>query len=123
MGKKLVAILNHDPTPEQLKELEAMGWAVKLVKPGEVDPHWDQDRVYHFFLSLLVEVGEPEALWVQGDYRLFAAALRYATKHYIPVFVATTHRTVVEEKQPDGSVKKSSVFKHVRFVDVTGGAA
>lgn len=115
---KILVILNHQPTSEQLAELSKLGYdEVEIVKHPPIPPEAELSEVGKIFDSI-VESREFDALWVQGDFRFFACAVLEAHARGFPLFVATTRREAREEVQPDGSIKKVSVFKHVRFVRV-----
>lgn len=118
MAKRILIILNHDPTPEQLEDLRRMGFTEwELIKPGEIPPEMPMIDVYDFFMSLIKDK-KFDAIWCQGDYRLFAQAVLYSLAKRVPLYVATSRREVEEKRNPDGSVTKVSVFRHVRFVRI-----
>lgn len=118
MGKKITIVLNHNPTEEQLKELREMGYdEYEVLQHPTIPPNAEMEEVEGTFNKMLWD-RQYDALWIQGDYRFFAYAARFCRFYDIPLFIATTERKVIEEPQPDGSIKKTSVFKHVKFVQV-----
>jgi len=117
--KSILIILNHEPTEEQLQQLTKMGYQETIfIKHPIIDPKLEMEDVIDIFLNI-VEGKVFDALWVQGDFRFFIAAYRFASDFNVPLYIATTHREAKEIVQPDGSVKKISVFRHVKFVEVT----
>lgn len=118
--KTVVVIMNHKPTDEQVNQLCSMGYReIKFLQHPRIPPEWDMEKVRALFSRFLGENASlPDALWVQGDYRFFAVAIEFAKTHGIPLYVATTNREVAEQTMPDGSVRKVSVFRHVRFVRI-----
>lgn len=134
-GRVLVAILNHEPTPHQRDDIYMMGYDYLVaLKHPPIPPEWDLGEVQEFFGSYMEETVAPEvmkvkrkegrpysipdAFWVQGDYRFFLCACEEAKTFRIPLFVSTTERVAIDQVQADGSIVKTSVFKHVKFVKV-----
>jgi len=118
---RFVAVLNHDLTFEQIEELRSLGFNhIYQVKHPVIDPSLDYNEVKQLFLDTIKDL-EFDALMVMGDYRFFASALEYCRKHCIPFYVTTTSRVSVEKIKDDGSVEKTSVFKHCRFVKIVDG--
>jgi len=60
----------------------------------------------------------PDAIWHQGDYRMFAAFIEWCRDHDVPLLVATSKREVKEITLHDGSIQKTSIFKHVKFIRI-----
>lgn len=115
---KILILMNHDPTEEQLQDLRRMGFTEwELIKPGELDPEWDSLDIYDFFNGL-IKGKKFNAIWCQGDYRLFAQTFLHCLAKRIPLYVSTTRRVVEEKRNPDGSITKVSIFKHVKFTRV-----
>ena len=118
---RIIVIMNHKPTDEQVYQLRSMGYReIKFLQHPPIPPEWDMEDVEAFFRRWFGENAPfiPDALWVQGDYRFFASAIEFARALEIPLYVATTKREAREQKMPDGSVRKVSIFKHVRFVRI-----
>jgi len=123
---KIIVVMNHKPTDEQVVQLLSMGYTdIEFRQHPQIPPEWDMENVRSLFLETLgASKGVlpledlPDALWVQGDYRFFMSAVEFAVSFEIPLYVATTKREVKEEKMPDGSIRKISTFKHVKFIRV-----
>ena len=119
---RILIILNHEPLEEQLDELKKMGYSDFIyVKHPMINPEFEVSDVKKLFRDLANEVyvkSPYDAVWMQGDFRLFAVILEYCREAGLPLYVATTERNAVEKKMPDGSIRKMSVFKHVKFVEV-----
>jgi len=123
---KILIILNHQPTPEQLAQLRNMGYTKHyFVQHPLINPNASQGEVDVLFKNFEYQCSEKfnyalvDALWVQGDFRFFLSAYKFAKSQKIPLFIATTQRQAVEKTMPDGSVVKTSVFKHITFIEVT----
>ena len=117
-GKKILIILNHQPSEEQIQELQRLGYTeYEIVKPGELDPTWDGTQIYDYFMNL-VKGRTYDGIWCQTDYRIFGMAVLHCLAKLKPLLVATSRREVVETKNPDGSITKVSTFRHVRFVHI-----
>jgi hypothetical protein len=129
---KFFNVTNHDLTDEQRRAVEQAGLEVVNL-PEDLKARWSSvppDADNETLLALVCDVatfikahdlGLYNIAMVQGEPVVchnLAEFVRFprATKgmHVIPV-VATTRRESVEEAQPDGSVRKTAVFKHVGF--------
>jgi len=119
---RILVIMNHEPTEEQISQLKGMGYdEIVYLKHPPIPAEAGMMEVEEIWRELVSKHWPPDALWVQGDYRLFSIAFTVAEYNNIPLYVATTERKAVEQRMSDGSIKKVSIFRHVRFVDVTEG--
>jgi len=130
--EKIIAIiLNHPPLPEQIKQLQEMGYQKHICfSHPEIEPDCPMQMVHlfvrHSFINSIysrvsLEIPGrhfPDAFWIQGDYRLFKAFCDIAEDLKIPLFIATTKRESKEQKLANGSIKKTSIFKHVKFIRI-----
>lgn len=67
------------------------------------------------FTWLLDQANPGDYVLVQGDFGAVCLTVAFAQKHgLIPVY-STTKRETVEVRLPDGTVKKQSTFRHVRY--------
>lgn len=120
--KKFVSIMNHVLTAEQLeqaKNFKGESLEVIEVKGPIVDPTASKDAVYEVARSYLDQLPEDTRyVHVMSDFGFTVAVVTLLqTGIYgdiIPIY-ATTHRAVNEVTNPDGSVTKTAVFKHVQF--------
>ena len=115
---KILVILNHTPTDEQIAELQSMGYEdIEIVKHPSIDPYADSVEVFELFRDTIRDKNF-NALWVQGDYRFFAQALLYCLANGKRLLVATTERISKEERHSDGSIEIRRVFRHAKFVPI-----
>lgn len=125
-------ITNHQLTDEQRSVIEAAGLEIVNL-PDDLKNRWSDvppDADNDILMSLVCDVatfikahdlGLYNIAMIQGEPVVchnLAELIRFpgATKGvYVVSVVATTRRESVEEAQPDGSVKKTAIFKHVGF--------
>ena len=120
--KKFVSIMNHVLTAEQLeqaKNFKGESLEVIEVKGPIVDPNASKDAVYEVAKEYLSQLPEDtHYVHVMSDFGFTVAVVTLLqTGIYgdiIPIY-ATTHRVVNEVTNPDGSVTKTTLFKHVQF--------
>ena len=120
--KKFVSLMNHKLTEEQIKDAQSFsGEALEVIELQSelVDPTASTDEVYAQARRILAKL-PPDTAYVNvmGDFGMTVAeVLLLKSGEYgqiVPVY-ATTHRQAQEVKNPDGSITKTSVFKHVKF--------
>lgn len=75
-----------------------------------------QDRAEH--LAELALMYDPGAVMIGGAPFLMAPLEKALRRQGLTVLYAFSRRECAEEKQPDGSVRKVQVFKHLGFVEV-----
>lgn len=116
-------LLNHEPTPEQREDLRSH-WEAEIVLPSEevkyawasIPPEGEiTASLLEPFFRWVKEAPEGSFLWVQGEYGATYQMVRFALQRGLVPIYATTRRDVIEEKQPDNSVVKRVVFRHVQF--------
>lgn len=116
-------LLNHEPTSEQREDLRSHWEAEIVLPPEEVKQAWasisPEGELTPFllgpFLAWLEEAPPGSLVWVQGEYGATYQMVRFALQRGLVPIYATTKRDVIEEKQPDNSVVKRMVFRHVQF--------
>jgi len=130
MKKILVNCSNHPST--RWSEEQRQGWDVIVDVPfPDVKPNWDTlDRGYLDTLADLRkaiimafedarQAGEDaeEYLMLQGEFSLCYTLFgeRHVTFPRVRFVVPTTERVSVEETLPDGTTKKTQVFRFVRW--------
>jgi hypothetical protein len=129
---KFFNITSHDLTDEQRRAVEHAGLEV-INLPDDLKARWSSvppDADNEALMALVCDVvtfikahdlGLFNIAMIQGEPVVchnLAELIRFpgATKGvYVISVVATTRRESVEEAQPDGSVKKTAIFKHVGF--------
>jgi hypothetical protein len=118
---KILCCLNHELTAEQRAELTAMNaelyiladFAPKLAMALKNVSH---DDIVDLVESLVCKCADADVvLGPVGSPAFFAAFARAWDGR---LMFAESDRVSVDEPQPDGSVKKTSVFKHKRFVTI-----
>lgn len=109
----------HAPTEEQLKELDSVVCYLKDISPdlfkelqntGEKNLGFYASKLLDMFALydiVVLPIGSPAFVFVLGD------LIPNDVKHKI-VF-AHSERESVDIPQPDGTVVKKSVFKHIKF--------
>ena len=120
--KKFVSIMNHTLTAEQLaqaKNFKGETLEVVEVRGPIVDPTASKDAVYEVARSYLDQLPEEtHYVNIMSDFGFTIAVVSLLQSgvygDIIPIY-ATTNRVVDEVTNPDGSVTKTAVFKHVQF--------
>jgi hypothetical protein len=121
---KFFNVMSHDLTDEQRTIVEKAGFDI-VELPGDLREQWkkvppDADPAFIARLAAAVRTFMSEQLEAYPSFALIQGEpvlcfnLALMTDPVVPL-VATTKRESIEVKQPDGSVKKESVFKHVQF--------
>ncbi len=122
--RKLLVITNHNPnywSPEQ-----RFGWDNIFYHPfPDIDPEWDKIYIYeniipelakvikNFIISCYQDNSRPYVN-LQGEY----ATCLYLYKMFwdeVEFVFPTTKRETKEVIMPDGSTKKETIFKFVRW--------
>lgn len=88
-----------------------------IVSMPMVSPHANPGAVYRIATEIFDAARHRgmKACMIAGELSLCIHLYNLCLEHGIPVFSATSERISVEEKQEDGSTKKTSVFKFVQF--------
>jgi len=130
MERKMFLVFSHQLTDEQKKDAEKEFGVKEFVElPNELKQIWSQIDPDYDICALREEVTVPifnfiernaeeeDIVLVQGDVGACYELVRYLEDEDLDIAVvyATTERDSKEIAQPDGTVKKVSVFKHVRF--------
>lgn len=101
---------------EQIVAAESYGKIIDLPFP-EVPPSFSTEEVKQLVLENLQEILKfsPTVVLCQGEFSYTVAMVEELKKNKIPVMAATSERIVSEITDSDGSTKKVSVFRFVRF--------
>lgn len=101
---------------EQIAAAEIFGKIIDIPFP-EVPPNFDTAEVYQMALENLREFLKlsPVAVLCQGEFSYTVAMVEELKKNQIPVMAATSERIVSEVVESDGSTKRVSSFRFVRF--------
>ena len=121
---KILNLTQHEATPEQKKagvrEPASKGY-IKQLLTFEKLPNKKEMEKRARELAWLAEAYKSEGCTkvMIGGAPYFMSTLEQVLKEhgFIPVY-AFSKRECIEEKMPDGSVKKVQVFRHLGFVEV-----
>lgn len=125
MAPRLIVLFNHTLTESQREDARRSLGAGEILEPpaavrslwAEVPPELESLEDYLSPVrSWLVDCARPgDFLLVQGDFGATWLMVRFALEiGLVPVY-STTRRAAAEEPQPDGSVRLTHRFQHVRF--------
>ena len=117
---------NHPCSEEQREEMERLfDCPVMELGPeakslwGSVPPTADMDFIQNLFSRILevegVNIKEVKVFAVMGELSLCVAAIRVGALFGIRVCTTTTFRESTEDRMPDGTVRKTNVFRHCRI--------
>lgn len=125
MPKSLFLIFNHQFTATQEKDARVSLGVEKIVEmPDEIRELWGNLPPERPDLKGYLE---PVRAWlirnarvgdlvlIQGDFGACYLMVRFACGIGVEAIYSTTSRVAVEEHQPDGSVRMTHHFRHVRF--------
>ena len=121
--KKAFWLMNHEATKEQKKDLMETWGVTEIITPsveskakwGSVSP--DAENLEEELLSVIYEIldHEPDYLVIQGEATAVFGVVAEIQEYGGICLAATTRRESKETTLPDGSIKKTNVFRHVRF--------
>ncbi|MCC7495523.1 MAG: TIGR02221 family CRISPR-associated protein [Fimbriimonadaceae bacterium] len=129
-GRRLLVVLNHDPTAEQLADAERELQVTAVVYPApehraafaNVDATADllEGRQIAPWLvqlhhGLLTGLQPGDCALIQGEPGVTCYLVQQFERQGIACYHATTRRDSVDETQSDGSVIKRAVFRHVKL--------
>jgi len=129
MTKICVYVGNHQPTDEQLTELEDKWGCEKtwVINPLPLPPNETSSKIADQIVSELIkkirDVNAEVYLWVQFP-QVDLKLVHEWTKEVKPLrkvcgfLLPMTERKVEETKLSNGSVKKTSIFQHKGFIKV-----
>ena len=120
MAEKI--FLNHTNHPsdkwsnEQISAAKMFGEIVDLPFPN-IPPQFDSDDIKKIVAENLQEILKisPAAVLCQGEFNYTFEMVTELKKNNIPVFAATSERIVSTLTDEDGSIKRISTFRFVRF--------
>jgi hypothetical protein len=118
--KKILNMSNHILTGEQIAELSSMGYEV-VELTAEDKALWGQMNPsnYKEFIYRVMEDSDTrydvDAYHIAGFPPAVVNAVCLACTLDKPAFYAYSERVSEEIHQPDGTVKKVNVFKHLGF--------
>ena len=120
MAEKI--FLNHTNHPsdkwnsEQVSAAKIFGEIVDLPFPN-IPPQFDSDDIKKIVAENLQEILKisPAAVLCQGEFNYTFEMVTELKKNNIPVFAATSERIVSTLTDEDGSIKRISTFRFVRF--------
>lgn len=118
--KKMLNLSNHTLTQEQVKEINDMGYEIVELTP-EDKKIWGQLNPTNYVEETCRIVEDDETRYKVEGYHIavfppaVVVANSIANGLGLPSYYAYSERQSVEEKQSDGSIKKTNVFKHKGF--------
>jgi len=123
---KIYILINHEPTIEQLIELEKTYGNYEIIQPeprikqfwANIDPELNSLERSNKADEIIEDIvnKKSDIVWIQGESIMVYLVVRKLEEKDILAFASTTKRQVVEVKKEDGTVVKQSMFKHCRFV-------
>jgi hypothetical protein len=115
---KLLNVSNHKFTEEQINDLQTNWEITEVIElPNELKTKWsnltptDYKDVCKEVISEAYKLEQVPYIHVAG----FPAAVCEVVKEYPLCLYAYSERSSKEELQPDGTVKKVSIFNHKGF--------
>jgi hypothetical protein len=122
---KIYILLNHVPTNEQLQDLRQKGFIEIVESTDQIKKIWSNIDPYlnemgrNKLASIIVdEILEKQinAVWIQGESGMVFSIVSKLLSYGIDCYYSTTKRETNEIQMPDGSVQKTSIFRHVQFL-------
>ena len=123
---KFIFVMQHNPTPEQLaaaseggREVVQLADKKLLAVPDDatLGRDWFSSRA-EAIVATVSGIVEGDILHVMGQAQLAAAVQALARKAGAKLVESVTPRTSKDVQQPDGTVKKESVFSFSGFREV-----
>jgi hypothetical protein len=113
-------ISNHasrDWPDSQRRAAENLGGSIADLMFPDVPPEAGEPEVEAMSEKIAERVAgmHPVAAMVQGEFTLTWLIVRRLQQMGIACYSATARRDVAVQSQPDGSIKKTSTFRFVRF--------
>jgi hypothetical protein len=122
---KIYILLNHVPTNEQLQDLKQKNFT-EIIEPTDqikkiwsnIDPYLNEMGRNKLASIIVDEILEKQinAVWIQGENGMVFSIVSKLLLYGIDCYYATSKREVNEIQMPDGSVQKTSIFRHVQFL-------
>lgn len=122
--KKLLVLFSHKLTKEQIEDSTNNLKVNEIITlPEDLQKIWSNVSPYLDNKALLKEIhdfitkklsSEDYAL-VQGEWGYVYDTVNFCKENNIIPIYATTERVVSESTQEDGTIEKTSIFKHVMF--------
>ena len=123
--KKLITLFNHSLTDDQTKDAQASLKVREIISiPEDIRRTWGQvppdlPEISDYLAPVrqwLTDSARPgDYVLIHGDFGASYIMVRFAFESGLVPVYATTQRESLETRQPDGTVKKTAVFKHVQF--------
>ena len=101
---------------EQLDAAYQFGEIVDIPFPS-VNGYASTDEIISLATDMCSKISlyKPKAVMVQGEFTLTYHVVRMLKEKGIRVVAACSERDAIEQKLPDGTAKKVSVFRFVQF--------
>jgi hypothetical protein len=113
---RFVSIMNHKMSGEQLEAALQIGEVLEIAFPN-VAPNATSEDVAEMGDQLIsqLHLQEGDVIQIGGEPTLTSYVVSKLFQLGYKVVTSTTERLSVEEVLPDGSTKKTNVFKFVQF--------
>ena len=116
---KFVNCSNHPSSTwseKQLTEAEKNGNIIDIAFPS-VLPEASEEEIEKMSTELVQEIMalDPDVVMCEGEFTLTFSTVTKLKREGMKVLAACSKRETTEEKMPDGSARKASVFRFVRF--------
>jgi hypothetical protein len=122
--KKMILLFSHKLTDEQKQDAQS-NWAIKefLSLPIELQSLWSNvpaklEDIKNYLEPIRIfcsnNISKDDIVLVQGDFGATYKMVGFVNSLQASAVYATTKRDVVE-KEIDGKIVKTSIFKHIRF--------
>lgn len=122
--KKIFLLFSHTLTTDQEKDLkEHHGIEEMIYLPSNlqdiwsnVDPEIIEDEKLQEVLDYVISNSKKkDYVLIQGEWGFVYKSIDFFKENKrVPIY-STTKRDVVETTQPDGTIIKKSIFKHIKY--------
>lgn len=122
--KKLLVLFSHKLTEAQILDAkENLNISSIISLPNELQIIWsnvnpfsdDKSSLYKIHLFINKALCNGDYALVQGEWGYVYDTVNFCKENNIIPIYATTERVVSESTQEDGTIEKTSIFKHVMF--------
>lgn len=115
-----VSYMAHSLTEDQIMAAQALvpeGCVIEEKSPVQINPEWGKEDIENLAKAEFerIKLKDPKYVLLAGEPSLTFALVQMCKEANITALCATTKRESIETTQPDGSVVKTNVFRHVRF--------
>ncbi len=122
--KRMYILLNHTITKQQILDAKSMLGICEFIEPdanlknnwSNIPPEVDNIEPYLMgFKSWLGSASKGDYLLLSGDFGACHRVANWCKERGVTPLYATTKRDATEKLHTNGTIEKTSVFKHIRF--------